>query len=225
MSEEIPSPSRTIPHIMMTAVLIGTVSGLIISMILLFSIQSLSIVLTSPAGPLIAIILQTTSSTTATTLLVLFPLLCMFMCLTSMTTSASRLLYAFARDGGLPASPWLSQINRSLGVPLNALLAIMAVIIVFGLFFFAGADALNAMASTSVVAIELSYALPVAVLMCRGRRGLPEGRPFVMAPAIAWTCNAVGVAFVILATVLFMFPTTNTSGSMSKLLWREGNGL
>jgi amino acid transporter len=50
-------------------------------------------------------------------------------------TTSSRMIYAFGRDGGLPASPFFSKVHRKLGVPLNALYLTTVLVIIFGLIF------------------------------------------------------------------------------------------
>jgi choline transport protein len=57
--------------------------------------------------------------------------------------------------------------------------------------------------SASVVALVISYALPIIIHCAQGRRKLLP-RPFAMAPALGWLSNVVGVAYALLTSVLFM---------------------
>jgi choline transport protein len=50
-------------------------------------------------------------------------------------TTSSRMVYAFARDGGLPASPFFAKVHKKLDVPLNALYLTTALVIIFGCIF------------------------------------------------------------------------------------------
>ena len=79
-------------------------------------------------------------------------------------------------------------------------------------------SAFNAIISASVVALGVSYAIPPAINCLRGRKMLPP-RPFVLPGPLGWMCNLLGIAYVIVTTVLFLFPPTlPVSGSnMSKL--------
>jgi len=57
-----------------------------------------------------------------------------FSCGTSVQGAGSRLAFSFGRDGSLPASRWLSSVNRRFRTPVNALLsgaviALMAMVI------------------------------------------------------------------------------------------------
>lgn len=69
------------------------------------------------------------------TLVLSFPLVCMLFATTAIMTTSSRMCYAFARDGGLPASPFFSKVHPKLNVPLNALYLNLALVIIFGLIF------------------------------------------------------------------------------------------
>ncbi|KAL6713681.1 hypothetical protein ACLMJK_009146 [Lecanora helva] len=66
-------------------------------------------------------------------------------------------------------------------------------------------SAFNAIISASVVALGVSYAIPPAINCLRGRQTLPP-RPFVLPGPLGWFCNLLGIAYVIVTTVLFLFP-------------------
>jgi len=114
--------------------------------------------------------------------------------------------YAFARDGGLPFSKVFARVHPKLDVPLEALGFTIVVVVVFGLIFLGSTSAFNAIISASVVALGLTYGIPVAINCLRGRKMLPANRPFKMPEPLAWFANLLGVAFVIITTVLFVFP-------------------
>lgn len=61
-------------------------------------------------------------------------------------------------------------------------------------------------AISSVVALGVSYAMPVAVNVLQGRRKLPAARSFILPEWFAWFANLLGIAYVLLTTVLFVFP-------------------
>lgn len=113
--------------------------------------------------------------------------------------------FAFARDGGLPFSRWFARVHKRLGLPLNALCLTTVLVIIFGCIFLGSSSAFSAITSASVVALEVSYGIPVAVNCLQGRSKLPP-RAFVLSPILGWTFNLIGLAFVILTSVLFLFP-------------------
>ena len=68
-------------------------------------------------------------------------------------------------------------------------------------------SAFNAIISASVVALGVSYAIPPAINCLRGRKMLPP-RPFVLPGPLGWICNLLGISYVTVTTVLFLFPPT-----------------
>lgn len=120
-------------------------------------------------------------------------------------TTSSRMTFAFARDGGLPASRFFARVHKRLGLPLNSLILTTVLVIIFGCIFLGSSAAFNAITSASVVALEVSYAIPIAVNCLQGRRKLPE-RAFVLPPVLGWTFNLIGLAFVTVTAILFLFP-------------------
>src|ERR1700761_879527 len=121
-------------------------------------------------------------------------------------TTSSRMVYAFARDRGLPASRFFAQVHGRLQVPLNALWLTTILVIIFGCIFLGSSSAFNAIVSASVVALGLTYGIPVAINCMRGRKMLPANRPFKMPEPLAWFANILGIIFVVITTILFVFP-------------------
>ncbi|KAF7588850.1 hypothetical protein BBP40_005097 [Aspergillus hancockii] len=134
-----------------------------------------------------------------------FPLVCILFAATSIMTTSSRMIYAFARDGGLPASPFFCRVHTKLNVPLNALYLTLAMITIFGLIFLGSSSAFNAIISSSVVMLDIAYGVPIAVNCLRGRNMLPE-RSFVLSNTAGWIANLISLAYISLTTVLFLFP-------------------
>ena len=96
--------------------------------------------------------------------------------------------------------------HATLDVPLESLSLTLLVVVVFGCIFLGSTSAFNAITSASVTALGVSYAIPVAINCMRGRRMLPENRHFKLPEPFAWFANLLGIAYVIVTTVLFVFP-------------------
>ncbi|KFY07478.1 hypothetical protein V492_07093 [Pseudogymnoascus sp. VKM F-4246] len=120
-------------------------------------------------------------------------------------TTSSRMTYAFARDGGLPASRFFAKVHPSLDLPLNALYLTTALVVVFGCIFLGSSSAFNAIISASVVALGVSYGIPIAINCIRGRKMLGP-RPFVLPGVVGWVANIIGLSYVTVTTILFLFP-------------------
>ncbi|KAF1998382.1 amino acid transporter [Amniculicola lignicola CBS 123094] len=206
MIEEIPDAAIEGPKIMIYCVAIGTFTGFVFLMVLLFvSGGDSGSIISSAYGPLTQIILNATRSRTGTVCLLIFPLICLLFAGTSIMTTSSRMTYAFARDGGLPYSRVFARVHPKLGLPLNSLILTTALVTIFGCIFLGSSSAFNAIISASVVALGVSYAIPVAINCLQGRSKLPP-RAFTLPTWFAWFANLLGIAYVIVTTVLFVFP-------------------
>ena len=205
MIEEIPNAAVEGPKIMIYCVAIGVFTGFVFLSVLLFVAGDVTAVISSPAGPLLQIFSNATGSQAGSVCLLIFPLVCLLFATIGIMTTSSRMTFAFARDGGLPASRFFAKVHPTLNMPLNSLILTNALVVIFGCIFLGSSSAFNAIISASVVALGVSYAIPPAINCLRGRRMLPP-RPFVLPGPLGWICNLIGICYVIVTTVLFLFP-------------------
>jgi choline transport protein len=191
MIEEIPDPSFEGPKIMIYCVCIGIFTGFIFLSVLLFVLKDVNSVISSTAGPILQIFYDATNNRAGSICLLMFPLICLLFATTSIMTTSSRMTYAFARDGGLPFSRIFAKVNMKLDVPINALYLTTILVVIFGCIFLGSSSAFNAIVSASVVALGITYAAPPAINVLRGRKMLPETRPFKLPGPLGWACNLV----------------------------------
>ena len=97
-----------------------------------------------------------------------------FLCGLACLTSCSRMMFAFARDGGLPASSFIRKIDPTLKTPVAA-------VWVSGILAFAATlygDAFVVLSTGSAVFLYISYVMPVAAgLLAEGKTWKHKG-PF-----------------------------------------------
>ena len=176
---------------MLECVGIGIFTGFVFLSVLLFVVKDVDKAISSPAGPVLQIFYDATNNRAGSICLLMFPLICLLFATTSIMTTSSRMTYAFARDGGLPFSRFFAKVHSRLQLPLNALYLTTALVIIFGCIFLGSSSAFNAIVSASVVALGITYAIPPATNCLRGRRMLPDDRPFKLPNALGWACNLV----------------------------------
>lgn len=208
MIEEIPNAAVEGPKIMVYCQYIGISTGFVFLIVVLFvsgGIHNAPTIIESSAGPLLETFFIATNSKVGAVCLLLFPLICFVFAGIAVLTTSSRMTFAFARDGGLPASAFWWKVHPRLGVPLNALYLNVMVVIVFGCIYLGSTVAFNAIIAASVVALGVSYGLPVALSLAYCRRKLPE-RSFALPSWLGWTANIIGLTYTIVTTVLFLFP-------------------
>ena len=97
-----------------------------------------------------------------------------YICALAGMTSTSRMIYAFARDGGLPASKALSTIHPIHRTPVNAIW-LTAALSAFACYY---APFMFALAAGCALFLYISYAMPVAAGMLAEGNSWKEFGPF-----------------------------------------------
>ena len=135
----------------------------------------------------------------------------MAFCGLSSVAAAGRMLFAFARDDGLPAAGWLKQVSHRYRTPGNSLIAIVVVSWLFTVasFIVGGGTAIVIVTAVSTIFLYAAYGV-VIYLGLTTTEWLKErvwslGR---WSKAIGW----ISVIWVVILMVLFSFPT---SGNIS----------
>jgi amino acid transporter len=101
-----------------------------------------------------------------------------FLCGLATVTSASRMAFAFARDGGLPASAWVRRVSPRFRSPAVAIW----VTSVAAVLFTAYASLYTTIAAVCVIFLYVSYVLPTAAgLFAYGRSWTAFG-PWTLGP-------------------------------------------
>lgn len=92
-------------------------------------------------------------------------------------TAASRATWAFARDGGIPASSLWKKVNARTQVPINAVLLSAVVNALLGLIYLGSYAAFNAFTGVATICLGASYGFPILCSVLR-KRALVKDAPF-----------------------------------------------
>ncbi|OAJ51579.1 amino acid permease [Paraburkholderia ginsengiterrae] len=120
-----------------------------------------------------------------------------YVCGLAAVTSTSRMMFAFARDGGLPASKWLRKVNAAHRTPGAAIWTCAVLAIAVTLY----GDAFTVLSAGSAVFLFISYAMPTAAgIFAEGRTWTEKG-PFQLGMwskpfAVAAVFGALVLAYV-----------------------------
>lgn len=101
--------------------------------------------------------------------------------------TASRQIFAFARDNAVPFSPWFSKVSPKWNLPINSIFFTFCMTILLSLINLGSATALNSITSLATNALFSSYICSIGCMIWRratnqpllpspfrlGRRGLP----------------------------------------------------
>lgn len=202
--EELPNPRTNAPRVVWLSVVIGAITGFLFLVVCLFTIQDLNAVLNSPSGlPFIELVQETIGTRGGCALIALF----VFNGLgqgVSVATTASRLTWSFARDGGMPFSNYFAYVDRTWKVPARALWCQGVLIAIISVLYFFANTVLEAILSVSTIALTISYAMPIVALLYVGRDKLPPGE--FRLGRFGAVLNWVSVIYCCITTVFFFFP-------------------
>ena len=115
MCEEIINATTVVPRAMMFSIGVNGVLGFAITVAICFCVGDVETALDSATGfPFLEMFFRATHNlSSATAMAVLIELLIIF-CHISIMAAASRMMWAFARDFGLPGSTYLNKVCHSL---------------------------------------------------------------------------------------------------------------
>lgn len=210
MAEECANPTVTVPRAMCLCIPTGGIVGLLFILPICATMPAaLDDILGAPVGQALPYIYGRVMGTPGgglalTTLVLVIALFCSI----SITVAASRCTWAFARDSALPLSGVWSQVNKRFGSPLNALALCTVIEMLLGLISLGSTSAFSAFVSCGVIAIAVSYAVPLALSMYHGRSEVRNaawnldgwGRWF------GWAVNTITMAWCVFQVVIFSVP-------------------
>ena len=204
MTEETHNAARSGPRGIVMSIVVSLVAGWILLIGVTFAIQNYDHALSSPTGVPPAQIFLDAVGPTGGKLLLLIAIGTQLFCGMSSVTANSRMIYAFSRDGALPASRFWHRINRRTRTPTNAVWLAAGGAFLLGLPYLWNATAYAAVTSIAVIGLYIAYVLPTYLR-------LQQGDAFVPGPwhlgrwsrVVGW----IAVAWVCLISIVFMLPT------------------
>jgi amino acid transporter len=177
MSEETHDPARAAPRGIVTSVVVSAIFGYLLLVAITLAIKDLPAA--SADGHAALLVMRSAVGDGAGRIGMGLALAAMWFCGLSSVTSASRTIFAFSRDGGLPGSRTLSRVHPRTQTPVAAILVatVGPLVLVVGTAPFS--DALfGAMAKMATMGLYVSYALPILL----GARARARGTWTKMGP-------------------------------------------
>ncbi|KAK4691545.1 hypothetical protein P7C71_g5474, partial [Lecanoromycetidae sp. Uapishka_2] len=206
--------------------------GIVIAV--LFVTFDVEAVLQSPTGalgfPYMQIFYQSTGSKAGATAMIAI-ILVMTVCgtIASLATS-SRLIWAFARDRGLPFSNHVSKVQIGTSIPIYAVIVASSVACLIGLINLGSSAAFNDVISLSVSSLYASYIITEGFLLYRRVTGAIKSKndvtntsepgqliwgPFHLPGIFGIAVNAFAVGFGIIIFVFSFFPVATPVKAVS----------
>jgi amino acid transporter len=207
MAEECTNAAIKVPQAISLCVPVGGIAGLFFIIPICVTLPPLEDILSAPAAQALPYIFHVVMGSPGGGLGLIFLVLAITMfCSISITVAASRTTWAFARDDAMPGSKIWARVNQKLGVPVWALVLLTAVQMLLGLINLGSTSAFTAFVSVGVVALAISYAIPIGASLFHWRTEVNKAQ-FTCGPVIGTVVNVIALAWIAFELVLFCMPT------------------
>jgi amino acid transporter len=222
VTEETVDPTRNAPWGTFLSVAVSGVAGYVMLLAVTIAIPDLGATAEAP-NPFLFVLTHALPAALGRAL-VWVVIGAMWFCGLSSITSNSRMLFAFARDGGLPASGYVARVSPRYQSPHVAVWVSAAAAFVVGLW----SSAYSAIVALSTIALYASYGMPIlahVVSRVRAARRIQGAHPYRDFNA-AWGIRrgpwnlgrfsgfvqAVALAWIAIIMVLFVLPPNELAG-------------
>ncbi len=205
LSEECAVADVASPRAIVLTSAIGGIFGWVLQVLVAYTVVDVRAVLNSQLGqPWATYLLQVLSIKTTLATLAL-TIVAGFSMGQGCMVAASRVTYAYARDGCFPKSEYWRRVNRYTNTPVNAVWFNCVVGILLCCLIFAGSVAILAIFSVGAIACFVAFTIPIALRVFfvgdRFRRG-----PWHLG-GLGKPIGAVAVVFVVVMVPILCLPS------------------
>lgn len=210
MAEEVRNANIVVPRVMVRALSINGILSIVAVVMFAFCLPSISSAIGSATGYPILYVMSLGITPGGIYALTAFMMAILMASNITFLVAAARMTFAFARDGGLPFSPWISKVDKKTRSPINAIILTTVITNLLSVIYVGSPTAYNAIVSGHVMISPLlhsnpsqlsvgasgqlaSYALPICYLAWR-RFAHPD-----TLPRAKWTLGRAGLPVNIVA--------------------------
>lgn len=205
VAEEVSNPGRAIPRAMIMTVLIGMVSAVIAYAGYVLASPNLAAVVAGDVENPIAEILRGSLGTVGMKVFLCVALLSFISAVLSLQAALSRLIFAFGRDGMLPASTWVSRLTHEHAIPRNALLIACIAPITICLLVYVMPQSLTRITAFAVVGIYICFQMEVLGALRQRLKGWRPGGVWSLGRA-GWPITCLALVWGVMAILVLSWP-------------------
>ncbi|KAK3172805.1 hypothetical protein OEA41_006130 [Lepraria neglecta] len=171
MAEEIKNAEIVVPWSMLTTTVLNGALGFGIVIAVLFVTTDITAALSSPTGllgyPFMQIFYDATGSKAGASVMIAIIIMMDAAATIAFLATASRLVWAFARDRGLPGWRIVSKLQPKTAIPMLAVIITSSIACLIGLINIGSATAFNDVISLGVSSLYASYVITESFLLWR----------------------------------------------------------
>jgi amino acid transporter len=207
MAEEVFDPAIKVPQAISLCIPVGGLAGLFFILPICFTLPALEDIIAAPYAQALPYIFHVVMGSPGGGLGLIFLVLAITLfCSISITVAASRATWAFARDDAIPGAKLWARVSSRHGTPIWSLVLVTVVQMLLGLINLGSSSAFVAFVSVGVMALAVSYAIPIAISLAHKRAEVNTAR-WNCGMLIGTIANVVALAWIAFEVVLFSMPT------------------
>ena len=214
MTEETHMPAVAGPRGIVNSIWVSLVAGWILLLGVTFAIHGINYDATAASTTAPVLIWIAALGRHGGELLLVIAFVAQLYCGMASVTANSRMIYAFSRDGAVPGSKFLHHINPRTRTPTRSIYFAVVFAFLLGLPYLWNTTAYFAVTSIATIGLYIAYVIPTFLRRLAGDRF--QNGPWHLgrwSALVGW----VGVAWVVIITVLFMLP------QVSPITWTTFN--
>lgn len=172
LAEEIEGAQLVVPRAILTTYILDGTLGFAMLVTIMYCIQDIPQALASPTNyAFIQIFQVATNSSTGTVVMVLVIAVMQICATTSSLAVASRQLWSFSRDHGVPGWSVFSKVEKKTSVPIYAVMLTATVVVVLQLINFGSSQVFEDLVSLTIAGLYSSYLVATSLLLYRRSGG------------------------------------------------------
>ena len=211
VSEETHGAAETAPKGVWRSVFYSAIIGYIVLLAITFAAGDQKAV--TEGGGTVFAVFESAMGTGWVKLILGIAVVGQFFCGAACMTSASRMMYAFSRDGAVPGWRTWSKVNEK-RVPFNAVLVVAALALILTLPALKGNKdgitvAFTAVVSIGVIGLYIAYVIPIFLRWRMGDAFVPG--PWTLGKKYKWM-NLIAVIEVIIVVIIYFNAPFSSQG-------------
>lgn len=209
MAEESRNAPKILPKAMIWSIVTNGVMGLILLITFLYTMGDITVALQSPTGlPLVEVFRNAIGSDSGATAIVSMITSLIIAAHHAVMACASRQLFAFARDKGVPYHQWVSHTSPRFDVPDNAVIATSVIACLLYCINIGSSVAFNIIASIGLVSLTSSYLISISCITWRRLSQSPLPETEFSLGKWSLPINLLSLAFLSIMSVMLFFPSS-----------------